>query len=79
MLYTCGACQSGKHEECEGSHSAGNGVFGGRRCICHCFGRSQEQWQADDEADMKKRLQDLFDMEETSKRRRNSKERRCIK
>lgn len=64
MLYTCGNCQTGDHEKCEGSHPAPRGQFGGRKCICGCMGRSQGQWDADWDDAMRERIKNAWKMEE---------------
>lgn len=46
-LYKCHACSTGDHEHCELSHNSGQ-LFGGERCNCGCFGRSQEAWDEED-------------------------------
>ena len=37
-LYYCGACEDGRHKECELGHPAPPGVFGGSKCRCPCSG-----------------------------------------
>ena len=54
FLYTCQACLDGDHENCERGTSPGKGMFGGKRCICHCLGRSNEQIKCDWEENMAK-------------------------
>ena len=59
FIYTCGACQHEQHEKCERGHSVPKGTFGGSTCVCGCRGRSKEQWDADDRAEMEQRLRNL--------------------
>jgi hypothetical protein len=54
FLYTCQPCLNGDHENCERNSIPGKGIFGGKRCICGCLGRSKEQIKRDWEDHMAK-------------------------
>ena len=58
-LYTCHPCANGDHENCERGSGLGKGMFGGKRCICHCCGRSKEQIKRDWEENMAKILESI--------------------
>lgn len=53
-LYTCQACLNDDHENCERDTLPAHGMFGGKRCVCHCLGRSKEQIRRDWEEHMAK-------------------------
>jgi len=63
MLYLCGACKTGDHENCERGHPAHHGQFGGSSCICNCCGRSQKEMERQSKEDFKKLFENLDGLE----------------
>lgn len=67
-LYTCDACRDDDHKNCDLSHPAPPGHYGGSRCMCPCHGNPNFNDPKVIHKDLMEQLKKLSDFEVSSKR-----------
>jgi len=66
-LYYCGACEDGRHKDCELGHPAPPGVYGGSKCRCPCSGDPLWNDPGRIQAQIRRQLKKLDEIQERSK------------